>query len=232
MQKHSTPVIFTDRSVRSMNTFLREARRYPVLTTEQEHALWQQMKAGSRSAREQLINSNLLFVVHQAKRYLWSGLELGDLVMTGLMGLTLAADRFDDSRGVRFISFAVWQVECELRKAVSRAVCYKSRTGSLDDPLYGDEDCTETKADLVQAPSTYAADWSLRSSSMQQALERQLSCRMYRQGGSLLADCMDMLGRGYTLADVARKHHLTDQQMDWFLDMVRQEGEQLLRSAA
>ena len=104
--KNSKRVIFTDRSVLSVNLLLKDIKKFPLLTADDEYDLCQRMQKGSRSAREQLINCNMRFVVSIAKKYLWSGVPFEDLITCGAIGLTLAADRFDATRGYRFLSFA------------------------------------------------------------------------------------------------------------------------------
>ena len=117
--RNSKRVIFTDRSVLSVDLLLKDIKKFPLLTADDEYDLCQRMQKGSRSAREQLINCNMRFVVSIAKKYLWSGVPFEDLITCGAIGLTLAADRFDATRGYRFLSFAVWLVEAEMKKAVT-----------------------------------------------------------------------------------------------------------------
>ena len=81
-------VIFTDRSVLSVDLFLKDIRKYPVLSAEEEYDLWERMQKGSSAAREQLINCNMRFVVTLAKKYLGNGVALEALMMCGAIALT------------------------------------------------------------------------------------------------------------------------------------------------
>ena len=104
--------------VSSFSLFLRDAGRYPLLSAEDEKRLLREFSLGSRKARDLIINSNLRFVVKTAGRYQGLGLELEDLVSEGCIGLSNALDRFCVSRGVRFITYAVYHVEQAIRKAL------------------------------------------------------------------------------------------------------------------
>ena len=108
---------FTDRSIRSVKTYLSEIGPSKPLTFDEEYNLWCRMQNGSRSAREQLVYANLRYVVTVAKSYLPSGAAFEDLIQAGNEGLVQAVDKFDATLGFRFISFATWFVKKEIRKA-------------------------------------------------------------------------------------------------------------------
>lgn len=114
----------TPRDTRSFIDFLAEARRYPLLSREQETDLCLRARTGDLEARNQLICSNLLFVVSVAKEYAYYDLPFEDQVSAGLMGLLSAAEAFDPSVGVRFISYAVHTI----RTYITRALSEYSRT--------------------------------------------------------------------------------------------------------
>lgn len=114
----------TPRDTRSFVDFLSEARRYPLLDREQEIDLCLRARAGDTEARNQLTCSNMLFVVRVAKEYIYYDLPFEDLVSAGLMGLLAAAEAFDPSVGVRFISYAVHTI----RTYITRALSEYSRT--------------------------------------------------------------------------------------------------------
>lgn len=116
MYQNGKNISFTDRSNGSVDMFLHDIRYSEPLTTAEEYDLWQLMRQGNEHARNQLINSNLRYVVTIAKKYLISGTAFEDLLMAGSLGITLAADLFDASLGYRFISYATWYIESEIRK--------------------------------------------------------------------------------------------------------------------
>ena len=116
MYQNGKNISFTDRSNSSVDMFLRDIRKSEPLSSAEEHELWRLMRQGCQRARSKFIYANLRYVVSVAKRYLASGTAFEDLIMAGSLGITKAADMFDASLGYRFISFATWYIECEIRK--------------------------------------------------------------------------------------------------------------------
>lgn len=106
-----------DRS--TLDIYLREIQRYPLIEREKENELARRAREGDRAAREELIRSNLRFVVAIAKRYVGNGVALEDLVNDGNMGLVKAVERFDPSRGYKFISYAVWWIRQSILHSIS-----------------------------------------------------------------------------------------------------------------
>ncbi|MEZ4989752.1 MAG: RNA polymerase sigma factor RpoD/SigA [Saprospiraceae bacterium] len=110
----------TRRDEKSIEKYLTEISRYEVLTPEGELELFQKYRAGKKSALEKIVNHNLRFVVSVAKQYQHLGLALGDLINEGNLGLIKAAQRFDETRGFKFISYAVWWIRQSILDAISR----------------------------------------------------------------------------------------------------------------
>jgi RNA polymerase primary sigma factor len=108
----------------SLQLFLNEAGRYPLLTAAEEVELAKRVERGDRAAKDRMINSNLRLVVSIAKRYQGHGLTLGDLIQEGVLGLIRAVEKFDWRRGFKFSTYATWWI----RQAVQRGVANQSRT--------------------------------------------------------------------------------------------------------
>lgn len=104
---------------RSMDIYFREIRRTDLLSREEELALARRVRRGDRAAHDHLIQANLRFVVSVARTYVGRGLPLADLVNEGNVGLLKAAERFDETRGHRFISYAVWWIRQTILQALS-----------------------------------------------------------------------------------------------------------------
>jgi RNA polymerase primary sigma factor len=102
----------------SLQAYLREINTIPLLSREEEVELATRAQAGDQGALEKLIVSNLRYVVSVARRYLGYGLSLADLINEGNIGLIQAAKRFDPTRGVKFITYAVWWI----RQAITHAL--------------------------------------------------------------------------------------------------------------
>ncbi len=113
----TTGAVFSD--VDSTKLYLNEIKKAPLLDKYAEKALAEKALAGDKEAQNMLVESNLRFVVQVAKQYQGMGVELEDLIGYGNLGLFEAVKRFDPSRGVKFISFAVWYVRAELQKALN-----------------------------------------------------------------------------------------------------------------
>lgn len=113
----------TNREAASLDKYLSEIAKEPLLTPEDEIELAIKIRNGDTSALERLVKSNLRFVVSVAKQYQNQGLSLGDLINEGNVGLMKAARRFDETRGFKFISYAVWWI----RQSILQALAEQSR---------------------------------------------------------------------------------------------------------
>lgn len=112
---------------RSLETYLRDIGRISLLAREQEYELARRIREGDEEAAHDLVRANLRFVVSVAKQYLGQGLSLEDLINEGNIGLMKASGRFDERRGFKFISYAVWWV----RQAILQSISDQSRVVRL-----------------------------------------------------------------------------------------------------
>lgn len=113
----------TNREAQSLDKYLQEIGRVDLITAEVEVELAKRIKEGDQMALEKLTKANLRFVVSVAKQYQNNGLTLGDLINEGNLGLIKAAKRFDEKRGFKFISYAVWWI----RQSIMQALAEQSR---------------------------------------------------------------------------------------------------------
>jgi RNA polymerase primary sigma factor len=114
---------YTNRENQSLDKYLQEIGKVDLLTPDEEIDLAQRIKKGDQKALEKLTKANLRFVVSVAKQYQNQGLSLGDLINEGNLGLIKAAKRFDETRGFKFISYAVWWI----RQSILQALAEQSR---------------------------------------------------------------------------------------------------------
>ena len=107
----------TNRESASLERYLQEIGRVDLITAEEEVILTRRIKQGDAKALEKLTKANLRFVVSVAKQYQNQGLTLPDLINEGNLGLIKAAERFDETRGFKFISYAVWWIRQSILQA-------------------------------------------------------------------------------------------------------------------
>lgn len=113
----------TNRDSQAVEKYLQEISRIPMITPEEETILAQKIRVGDQRALDKLVQANLRFVVSVAKQYQHQGLSLSDLINEGNLGLIKAAEKFDETRGFKFISYAVWWI----RQSILQALAEQSR---------------------------------------------------------------------------------------------------------
>src|SRR6187397_3114812 len=113
----------TNRETASLDMYLQDIGRVELITAQDEVTLAQKIKAGDQQALDKLVKANLRFVVSVSKQYQNQGLSLPDLINEGNFGLIKAAQRFDETRGFKFISYAVWWI----RQSILQALAEQSR---------------------------------------------------------------------------------------------------------
>jgi RNA polymerase primary sigma factor len=139
----------------SLNAYIRDIAKFRPLPAEEEKELGRRVRAGDQGALDRLVEANLRFVVHYAKRYRGLGMSYMDLIHEGSLGLIEAAKRFDPERNVKFISYAVWWV----RQAIFHALSEHARVFRLPQKLSGQVSRLGTareklKSELERAPTT------------------------------------------------------------------------------
>jgi RNA polymerase primary sigma factor len=161
----------TNRESQSLDKYLQEIGRVDLLTPDEEVELAKRIKEGDQMALERLTKANLRFVVSVAKQYQNQGLSLGDLINEGNLGLIKAAQRFDETRGFKFISYAVWWIRQSILQALaeqSRIVRLPlNRVGSLNkisktfselEQKYEREPSPDELADVLDVTSSEVVD--------------------------------------------------------------------------
>jgi RNA polymerase primary sigma factor len=113
-----TPSI-TNYDTRSVETYFRDITRFALLPAEEEVLLAQKIRQGDQAALDKLTKTNLRFVVSVAKKYQYQGLPLADLISEGNIGLIIAAKKFDETKGFKFISYAVWWIRQRMLEAIA-----------------------------------------------------------------------------------------------------------------
>src|SRR4030042_3860634 len=102
----------------ALKTYLKEIRNIPLLTPKEEITLTRKVKKGDEQARKKMIRSNLRLVINIAKRYMYLGTPLPDLIEEGNLGLMKAVDKFNPSRGYRFSTYAAWWIKQAIMRSI------------------------------------------------------------------------------------------------------------------
>jgi RNA polymerase primary sigma factor len=155
----------------TLQLFLNETGRYPLLTAAEEVELAKLVERGDRAAKERMINSNLRLVVSIAKRYQGHGLSLLDLIQEGIIGLIRAVEKFDWRRGFKFSTYATWWI----RQAVQRGVANKARTIRI--PVH----IAERETKMVRAERALTAKLGRAPTDAEIAQEAKLSAKHVRE---------------------------------------------------
>lgn len=143
MKKITISKQVTPRDSRAVELYLRDLKRFPLLTADEEVELARKIHAGDERALERMVNCNLRFVVTVAKCYQGLGLELGDLISAGNIGLISAARRFDETIGTKFSTYAV----CWIRQSILQSLAKEGRAVRL--PAHQQELLSKVNRELV-----------------------------------------------------------------------------------
>lgn len=177
----------TQRDTPAIDKYLREIAKFKMLTPEQEVLLARKIHKGDRKALETLVNANLRFVVSVAKQHQCPGFQLLDLINEGNLGLIRAAERFDETRGFKFISYAVWWIRQSILQALDERsrmvrvplnkIVYTSKIHKVFVKLeqdYQREPVAEEVAELLHLNPEFVTD-ALNSSSVHLSLDGSLN---------------------------------------------------------
>src|ERR1700744_1408064 len=187
----------TNRETASLNQYLSDIARIPMVTPQEEVILTQKIREGDQAALERLTTANLRFVVSVAKQYQSSGLTLGDLINEGNLGLVKAAKRFDETKGFKFISYAVWWI----RQSILSAINEQSRMIRLPLNKVGDlSKITKAASQLEQQYERQPTPEEL-AESLETTTEK-VSNSLSHSGRHLLSDTPFSSDEDNTLLDV------------------------------
>ena len=201
----------TNRDSQSFDKYLKDINPIGLITTEREVELANQIKEGSQRAQKELIEANLRFVVSIAKQYQGRGLDISDLVSEGNIGLIKAAQKFDVTKGIKFISYAVWWI----RQSILQSLADNSRMIRLPlnqiNSLNKIRECqSKLEQELSRVPDSYELAESLGVT--QQKVELTMKSSGFVK--SLDSQITDDEG-GLTLEDTISSDSKTDSEMDY-----------------
>ncbi|CAM3909350.1 RNA polymerase sigma factor RpoD/SigA [Mucilaginibacter galii] len=207
----------TNRESQSLDKYLTEIGKVDLISAQEEVILAQKIREGDQAALERLTKTNLRFVVSVAKQYQNQGLTLGDLINEGNLGLIKAARRFDETKGFKFISYAVWWI----RQSILSAVAEQSRIvrlplnqiGSLS-KIHKSSSKLEQKYERQPTPEELAEDLETTADKIADSLSNS--------GRQISMDAPFVSGEENTLLDVLQSTDATTDS-DLMLDSLSQE---------
>jgi RNA polymerase primary sigma factor len=221
----------TNRDTPSLDKYLQEIGKVELITPEDEVVLARRIRHGDRDALAKLVKANLRFVVSVAKQYQNQGMSLPDLINEGNLGLMKAAQRFDETRGFKFISYAVWWIFARLEQEFERepssqeiadmlemaseevkeALKTNGRTVSMDAPISSEED--NNMYDVMQASDTPSPDKNLINESLAYEIERALSTLSPRESKVLKLYFGISMKHPFTLEEIGEELGLTRERV-------------------
>ena len=202
----------TNRETPSLDKYLQEIAKVDLITPEEEVELAQKIKKGDQKALEKLTQANLRFVVSVAKQYQNQGLSLPDLINEGNLGLIKAAQRFDETRGFKFISYAVWWI----RQSILQALAEQSRIVRL--PLNKINKAYAKLEQKFERPPTAEEIADLTELSITEVQES-----MKNNGRHVSMDNPLVDGEDSTMYDVLKSDESPSPDRDLMLDSLRRE---------
>ncbi len=187
----------TNRDTASVEKYLTEIAREEMITPDMEVKLAKRIRNGDEVALKKLVNANLRFVVSVSKQYQGQGLSLPDLINEGNLGLIKAAQRFDETRGFKFISYAVWWI----RQSIMQALAEQSRTVRL--PLNKIGDLSKIRKASSKLEQKFERDPS--ASEISEVLElskKHITDTLRVSGRPISVDAPFVDGEAFTMLDV------------------------------
>jgi len=215
----------TNRESPSMDKYLHEIAKIKLITAEEEVSLARRIHKGDLEARDCLINANLRFVISVAKQYQNLGLSLADLINEGNLGLIEAAQRFDETRGFKFICYAVWWI----RQGIIYALAKQSRIVRL--PLNRISNINKIKKIIAELEQKYEREPSILEIS--QTLEQSLTnvtVAIKNAGRYISLDAPLVQGEEENMYDVLLNEDASNPDKELLMDSLRKEIDRALNT--
>ncbi|MDD5570875.1 MAG: sigma-70 family RNA polymerase sigma factor [Bacteroidales bacterium] len=213
----------TNRETASLDKYLQEIGRVELITAEEEVALAQKIRQGDKTALEKLTKANLRFVVSVSKQYQNQGLSLPDLINEGNLGLIKAAQRFDETRGFKFISYAVWWI----RQSILQALAEQSRIVRL--PLNKIGSINKINKAYSQLEQSFEREPSFNEiASIVDLPENEVKESMRNSGRHVSMDAPLISGEESTMYDVLRNEDSQTPENELIKESLRKEIERAI----
>ncbi|MCK0145798.1 RNA polymerase sigma factor RpoD/SigA [Arenibacter sp. F26102] len=215
----------TNRDTKSLEKYFQEISKIDMITADEEVELARRIRNGDQVALNKLVNANLRFVVSAAKQYQGNGLRLSDLINEGNIGLVKAAKRFDETRGFKFISYAVWWV----RQSILQAMSEQSRMVRL--PLNKIGEISKINKVYSSLEQTYQRPPSAVEIARELDMgPEQVKLAIKNSGKHLSMDAPFEEGESSNLYNVIKSKESTSPDAKMMRDSLRMDIEQVLKT--
>ncbi len=213
----------TNRESQSLDKYLQEIGKVDLITAEEEVNLARRIREGDQVALEKLAKANLRFVVSVAKQYQNSSMTLGDLINEGNLGLIKAASRFDETRGFKFISYAVWWI----RQSIMQALAEQSRIVRL--PLNRVSSLNKISRTFSDLEQKYQRDPSPEElADVLEIATEEVADNMKISGRQVSMDAPFVSGEGNCLLDVLENNQVDNTDSGLMEDSLRRDVQRAL----
>ncbi len=215
----------TNRDTPSLDKYLLEIGKIDLISAEEEVELAKRINSGDFVARDRLINANLRFVVSVSKQYQHQGLSLPDMINEGNLGLIKAAERFDETRGFKFISYAVWWI----RQSILQALAEQARIVRL--PLNRIVHLNKLKRAISVLEQKFEREPTIQEISQELELAPEDVAKAIKNSGRYVSmDAPLSVDEGSNMYDVLLSEGKTSPDTELLLDSLSEEIERALRT--
>jgi RNA polymerase primary sigma factor len=213
----------TNRESQSLDKYLQEIGKVDLITADEEVQLARRIREGDQVALEKLAKANLRFVVSVAKQYQHNSMSLGDLINEGNLGLIKAASRFDETRGFKFISYAVWWI----RQSIMQALAEQSRIVRL--PLNRVSSLNKISRTFSELEQKYQRDPSPEElADVLEIAPEEVADNMKNSNRQVSMDAPFVTGEGNSLLDVLENDQVESTDSALMEDSLRREVQRAL----
>lgn len=198
------------KKVNEIEDYFREIKKYNHLTKEEENLLSEEIKKGNKNALEKLVTCNLKFVVNIAKSYRNSGVPFSDLISEGNIGLIRAAQKFDGSKDVRFISYAVWWVKNSIQDCIEEYQNNYTENSGIEDYVFNN--CTNSDYTHNYINDDFE-DELVNIQSRKDSINELMSCLQQREIKILMEYFGINDGKEKTLDEISNELNITNERV-------------------
>lgn len=194
-----------------IDSYFEDIKKYRPLSSREEKELAVKIKKGDKAALDKLVNANLKFVVNYAKQYRKSGVPFSDLISEGNIGLIKAAEKFDETKGVKFISYAVWWIRNSIQECIDR---YLGNTEEVNADTYAFDNCKTSEYDYSSQLVNNEFEEELNNIQSRKATINELMKTLKKREIKILSLYFGLYnGKEMTLDEIGQEMELTKERV-------------------